>query len=88
VSHGATLLWAATTTPTPADPDSVTPGLWGFLVVFVLAVVVWLLMRNMTGRLRRLRFREEERLRRERSAGGDGAPGPDEPPPSRPGDHR
>lgn len=62
------VLVASTSTPTPSapvkapDPDSVTPGLLGFLVVFVLAVVVWLLMRNLTGRLRRMRFREEQRL--------------------------
>jgi hypothetical protein len=61
------------------DPESVTPGLWGFLVVFVLAIVVWLLMRNMTGRLRRLRFREEERQRRE-AAERDSGDRDDEPP--------
>jgi hypothetical protein len=66
----------STPTPTPANPESVSPGLWGFLVVFVLAIVVWLLMRNMTQRLRRLRFREQQRLDRERDAGGaDGDPG-------------
>jgi flagellar biosynthesis/type III secretory pathway M-ring protein FliF/YscJ len=58
-------LLALVTSQTPPDPESVSPGLWGFAVVFVLAIVVWLLMRNMTGRLRRMRFREEERLRRE-----------------------
>lgn len=60
------LLLASTPTPTPPvrapDPDSVTPGVLGFLVVFVLAVVTWLLMRNLTARLRRMRFREEQRL--------------------------
>ena len=54
------------TTPTPPvkapDPNSVTPGVLGFLVVFVLAVITWLLMRNLTARLRRMRFREEQRL--------------------------
>jgi hypothetical protein len=66
----------STPTPTPANPESVSPGLWGFLVVFVLAIVVWLLMRNMTQRLRRLRFREQQRLDREGDAGGsEGAPG-------------
>ena len=59
------LLLTVVTSQTPPDPESVSPGLWGFAVVFVLAIVVWLLMRNMTGRLRRLRFREEERMRRE-----------------------
>ena len=68
----------STTTPTPGqtlpDPDSVTPGLAGFLVVFVLAIVTWLLLRNMTGRLRRMRFREQERLEQEQRAheGRDG----------------
>jgi hypothetical protein len=60
--------WVATSTTTPSptpgepDPDTVTPGLLGFLVVFLLAIVTWLLLRNMTARLRRLRFREEQRL--------------------------
>src|SRR3954469_11504761 len=76
----------STPTPTPANPESVTPGLWGFLVVFILAIVVWLLMRNMTQRLRRLRFREQEGLRRE---GGptpspDAPDAPDDRPPSAP----
>lgn len=63
---------AATPTPSPSlpvqapDPDSVTPGLLGFLVVFVLAIATWLLLRNMTGRLRRMRYREEQRLESER----------------------
>src|SRR4051794_14796142 len=82
----AAVTWAATSTPTPPPPESVTPGLWGFLVVFILAIVVWLLMRNMTQRLRRLRFREQERLRRE---GGptpspDAPDAPDDRPPSAP----
>ena len=58
---------SATPTPPPTvpDPDSVTPGLLGFLVVFVLALATWLLLRNMTGRLRRMRFREEQRIESE-----------------------
>ena len=71
---------AATPTPSPSlpaqapDPDSVTPGLLGFLVVFVLALVTWLLLRNLTGRLRRMRYREEQRLASER----DGPRTPDD----------
>lgn len=71
---------AATPTPSPSlpaqapDPDSVTPGLLGFLVVFVLALVTWLLLRNLTGRLRRMRYREEQRLAAER----DGPRTPDD----------
>ena len=64
-SAGVWLL-SATSTPTPPakapDPNSVTPGVLGFLVVFVLAIITWLLMRNLTARLRRMRFREEQRL--------------------------
>ena len=82
------VLVTSTTTPSPSlpaktpNPDSVTPGLLGFLVVFVLAVVVWLLMRNLTGRLRRMRFREEQRLADEARQQGARAPKrPDEPRP-------
>jgi hypothetical protein len=71
----ALLAATSTPTPTPADPESVSPGLWGFLVVFVLAIVVWLLMRNMTQRLRRMRFRDQERLSREAADGRTGGPG-------------
>jgi len=57
----------STTTPSPGptvpDPNSVTPGVGGFVVVFALAIVTWLLMRNMTGRLRRMRMREEQAYR-------------------------
>ena len=63
------LVWASTVSPSPSpspsDPQSVSAGLWGFAVVFVLAIAVWLLMRNMTGHLRRMRFREQEELRRQ-----------------------
>ncbi|MBC7639340.1 MAG: hypothetical protein H7231_06115, partial [Rhodoferax sp.] len=55
----------------------VTPGVLGFLVVFVLAVITWLLMRNLTARLRRMRFREEQRLATEVE------PPPSDVPPSR-----
>ena len=39
-----------------------TAGLGGFLVVFGLALAVWLLGRDLTRRLRRMRLREQERL--------------------------
>lgn len=70
------------------DPDSVTPGVLGFLVVFVLAIATWLLMRNMTGHLRRLRFREEQRLAAQAGEDQDGATqaaaqDPDDGPPAR-----
>lgn len=72
---------SSTPTPTPPpgmpDPNSVTPGVLGFLVIFLLALVTWLLMRNMTGRLRRMRFREEHRRA--------GEAHPHDPPPVQPG---
>ncbi len=36
------------------DPDKVTPGVLGFLVVFGLAVATWLLLRSMTRQLKRI----------------------------------
>ena len=88
----AAALWAATTpspsststsTPSPSptlpDPDSVTPGVAGFLVVFVLAVATWLLLRNMTARLRRMRFREEQRAAAEAADAADSAGAAEQP---------
>ena len=47
------------------DPESVniTAGLGGFLSFFLLAVALYLLMRNMNARLRRMAYREEQRGR-------------------------
>ncbi len=50
---------------------AVTAGMGGFLVVFCLMIVVWLLGRDMTRRLRRMRLAEERRVEavlRERAA--------------------
>ena len=41
------------------DPNSVTPGVVGFIVTFGLAAVVVLLVLDMVRRVRRLRYREE-----------------------------
>ena len=41
---------------------AVTAGMGGFLVLFGLMVVVWLLGRDMTRRLRRMRLAEERRV--------------------------
>ncbi len=58
-------LLAATPSPSPGttstpvtgpDPDLVTPGVAGFLVVFLLAVATILLLRSMTGHLRKVRY--------------------------------
>jgi hypothetical protein len=50
----------------------VGPGLWGFIAFFVLALALWLLMRNMNSRMRRMAYRERERL--ERVEGEHGGP--------------
>lgn len=50
---------------------AVTAGMGGFLVIFCLMIVVWLLGRDMTRRLRRMRLAEERRVEavlRERAA--------------------
>jgi hypothetical protein len=63
-------LAAAVTTPSPTptaefDPDTVSPGPIGFIAIFFVAVVVLLLMVDMTRRIRRTRYREEIRGRLE-----------------------
>ncbi len=55
---------------------SVSPGLGGFLAFFLLAIALWLLMRNMNKRVRRMTYREEQEAARRAaeaaSARGDG----------------
>lgn len=41
------------------DPNTVTPGVIGFLATFGLAVIVVLLVLDMVRRVRRVRYREE-----------------------------
>ena len=48
----------------------VTAGLGGFLAFFLLAVALYLLMRNMTARLRRMAYREEQAKMAEGLQGG------------------
>ncbi|MFP5336448.1 MAG: hypothetical protein ACLGIV_14165 [Actinomycetes bacterium] len=63
------------------DPNSVSPGLLGFLATFGVVVVSILLFLNMAGRLRRMRYREErdaERLRGQAVGSPDDAPDGDE----------
>jgi len=56
----------ATAAPSPEptlrpglDPNQVTPGPWGFFITFGVAVVLFLLIRDMTKRIRRVRYREQ-----------------------------
>jgi hypothetical protein len=59
---------------------AVGPGVGAFIAFFVLAVALWLLMRNMNGRMRRMAYREQQRIaeleardaEREAAAGGKG----------------
>ena len=53
---------------------NVTAGLGGFLAFFLLAVALWLLMRNMNARLRRMSFREEAEAQAEQDGPTGGAP--------------
>jgi hypothetical protein len=63
------------------DPNSISPGLIGFLATFGVVVVSILLFVNMSRRLRRMRYREErDAQERARLAGREGRP-PDAPDP-------
>jgi hypothetical protein len=55
---------------TTPDPDTVTPGVWGFLAILFVAVATILLVLDMLRRVRRTRYRGEvrEQLERERAA--------------------
>ncbi|QGN59177.1 hypothetical protein [Nostocoides sp. HKS02] len=50
----------------------ISPGIWGFLAFFVLAVALYLLMRNMNARMRRMSYRAEELQRRAEAEGKTG----------------
>jgi hypothetical protein len=47
------------------DPNVVSPGILGFLAFFLLAVALYLLLRNMNGHLRRLGYRAAEMEKQE-----------------------
>lgn len=79
------LIWLADPTPTPtpevAPPDDlVTPGVWGFIITFGVALITVFLLIDMTRRMRRLRYRaavREQLLAEQIDA--DAADGPDGP---------
>ena len=63
------------------DPDTVTPGVWGFLAILFVAVATILLVLDMLRRVRRTRYRGEvreqiERERAEQEAAGAPAAAP------------
>jgi hypothetical protein len=49
-----------------SDNLPVGPGIFGFIAVFLLAVALWFLMRNMNARMRRMAYRERDRIEQER----------------------
>lgn len=50
----------------------VGPGIWGFIAFFVLAIALWLLVRNMNSRLRRMAYSDRDRADAARAAQGAG----------------
>ncbi|HEV7566765.1 MAG TPA: hypothetical protein VGO31_12480 [Microbacteriaceae bacterium] len=66
----------ATPSPTPSIPpaDSVTPGVFGFGAIFLIAVVSVLLALDMVRRIRRIRYREEIREKLDAEQAGNGGP--------------
>jgi flagellar biosynthesis/type III secretory pathway M-ring protein FliF/YscJ len=50
------------------DPNTVTPGIWGFVVTFVIMIVVLLLILDMVRRIRRTNYRIEVREQLEAEA--------------------
>ena len=58
------MLWFTLPEPSPVptsgvDADLVTPGVWGFVVTFLLVVAVVLLIIDMTRRIRRVTHRAQ-----------------------------
>jgi hypothetical protein len=63
-------LFGATPSPTPfpdytGNPNLITPGVWGFIAILLVAVATILLILDMTRRIRRSRYREEVRIQLE-----------------------
>jgi hypothetical protein len=71
------LLITAIPTPGPTDPafdaDTVTPGVWGFVITFAIVVAVVLLVVDMVRRTRRVNYRAaiNEQLDAEEAAARD-----------------
>ncbi|MFD1720268.1 hypothetical protein [Amnibacterium endophyticum] len=69
-------LLTAVPTPSPSpslnvNPDSVTPGVVGFLAMLFITAAVVLLIVDMTRRVRRVRYRGELAERRDAAEGQD-----------------
>jgi len=60
----------AASTPSPfpdytGNPNLITPGVWGFIAILLVAVATILLLLDMNRRIRRSRYREEVRIKLE-----------------------
>lgn len=55
------------------DPNTVTPGVWGFVVTFLIMVVVLLLILDMVRRIRRTNYRAQVRAELEAEAAAEAA---------------
>jgi hypothetical protein len=58
----------AAPSPTPfpdytGNPNLITPGVWGFIAIFLVALFTIFLIWDMNRRIRRSRYREEARLK-------------------------
>jgi len=69
------------TTPPGFDPNTVTPGVAGFVAIALVAVATIFLVVDMTRRIRRVRYRGEvrERLEAEQAMIAEGGPAKPEP---------
>ncbi|CEA07452.1 hypothetical protein BN1051_00766 [Arthrobacter saudimassiliensis] len=81
-----------TVNPVPDDelkegltPDMVTPGVAGFLFTLFVAVAIFLLIRDMVKRIRRVRYRSQAMLDEENAAAAEAAETPDAGPSVGPG---
>ncbi|MDX2025801.1 MAG: hypothetical protein SFU54_05535 [Microcella sp.] len=69
------------TTPPGFDPNTVTPGVAGFVAIALVAIATIFLLVDMTRRIRRVRYRGEvrERLEAEQAMIAEGGPVEPEP---------
>jgi len=70
VSSLLSAVQTATTDPTPypaytGNPNLITPGVWGFIAILLVAIATIFLLIDMTRRIRRSRYREEVRIKLE-----------------------
>jgi hypothetical protein len=77
------VLWFTVPTPSPVptsgvDADLVTPGVWGFVITFLLVVAVIALIIDMTRRIRRVTHRAQVREALAAEAAADEGTAPSE----------